>query len=235
MRKAISRFWRWLVYAIAILLAGFVLIQGWFFAHILHWSTNNPDTTRTMQIRLAAMRERNPAAKLAHAWVDYGRISAHLKRAIVAAEDAKFVDHEGFDWEGIQRALEKNQRRGRVVAGGSTITQQLAKNLFLTAERSLLRKGQEAIITGMLEVVLEKRRILEIYLNVVEWGDGVFGAEAAARHYYSLSPAALTAEQAARLAAMLPRPRFYDRDRDSPYLAQYADSIMARMASVQVP
>ena len=235
MRKAISRFWRWLVYGIAILLAAFVLIQGWFFAHIFHWAANNPDTTRTMQIRLAAMKEKNQAAKLAHAWVDYGRISVHLKRAIVAAEDAKFVDHEGFDWEGIQRALERNQSRGRVVAGGSTITQQLAKNLFLTAERSLLRKGQEAIITGMLEVVLDKRRILEVYLNVVEWGDGVFGAEAAARHYFGVAAADVSAEQAARLAAMLPRPRFYDRNRESPYLAHYANTILARMRAVQVP
>jgi monofunctional biosynthetic peptidoglycan transglycosylase len=122
-----------------------------------------------------------------------------------------------------------------VVAGGSTITQQLAKNLFLTGERSLLRKAQEAIITGMLEVVMDKRRILEIYLNVVEWGEGVFGAEAAARHYFGVSAAAITPAQAARLAAMLPRPRFYDRNRNSPYLVQYAETIMARMPAAQVP
>jgi monofunctional biosynthetic peptidoglycan transglycosylase len=234
-RRPISRFWRWLVYGLAILFVAIALVQGWFFAHILYWVKSNPDTTRIMDTRLAALREKNPAARLEHVWVDYGRASVHLKRAIVAAEDAKFVDHEGFDWEGIQRALEKNQRRGKVVAGGSTITQQLAKNLFLTGERSLLRKAQEAVITAMLEAVMDKRRILEIYLNVVEWGEGVFGAEAAARHYFGVSAAAITPEQAARLAAMLPRPRFYDRNRNSPYLARYAETIMARMPAAQLP
>lgn len=223
------------MYGLAILPAGFILVQVWFFAHVLYWVKNNPESTRTMDIRLATLREQNPAARLRHIWVDYGRTSSHLKRAIVAAEDAKFVDHEGFDWEGIQRALEKNQRRGKVVAGGSTITQQLAKNLFLTGERSLARKAEEAIIASMLEIAMDKRRILEIYLNVVEWGEGVFGAEAAARHYFGIPAAALTAGQASRLAAMLPRPRFYDRNRDSPYLAQYASTILERMPAVQVP
>jgi len=239
MRKALSRFWRrctrLFVYGIAFFIAGVALVQGWFFAHILYWARHNPQTTRVMDTRLAAMREKDPRATLLHVWVDYGRTSVHLKRAIVAAEDAKFVDHEGFDWEGIQRAMEKNQRRGKVVAGGSTITQQLAKNLFLTGERSLVRKGQEAVITAMLELALDKRRILEIYLNFVEWGEGVFGAEAAARYYFGVSAAAVAPEQAARLAAMLPRPRFYDRNRDSPYLAQYAATIMARMPAAQVP
>jgi len=237
--KAITRFWRRLgrssFFGLAVLLAAFALYQGWFFAHIVYWAKHNPDMTRVMDTRLAALRKTNPRARLQRRWVDYGRTSVHLKRAIVAAEDAKFVDHEGFDWEGIQRALEKNQRRGKVVAGGSTITQQLAKNLFLTGERSLLRKGQEAIITAMLEMVMSKRRILEIYLNVVEWGEGVFGAEAAARYYFGVSAATVTPQQAARLAAMLPRPRFYDRNRESQYLAQYADTIMARMPAAQVP
>jgi len=239
MARAITRFWRgfarWFVLGPALLLAGFALYQGWFLAHILYWAKHNPETTRIMELRLQTLRVKAPRAQLLHRWVDYDRTSVHLKRAIVAAEDAKFVDHEGFDWEGIQRALEKNQRRGKVVAGGSTITQQLAKNLFLTGERSLLRKGQEAIITAMLEMVMSKRRILEIYLNVVEWGEGVFGAEAAARYYFGVSAATVTPQQAARLAAMLPRPRFYDRNRESQYLAQYADTIMARMPAAQVP
>jgi monofunctional biosynthetic peptidoglycan transglycosylase len=188
-----------------------------------------------MAQRLEELRERRPKAALKHQWVAYGRISVHLKRAIIAAEDAKFVDHEGFDWAGIQRAMEKNQRKGKVVAGGSTITQQLAKNLFLSSERSLVRKGQEAFITAMLEALMSKRRILEIYLNVVEWGDGVFGAEAASRHYFGASAAALSPEQAARLAAMLPRPRYYERNRGSHYLAQYSQTILARMAAAQVP
>ena len=127
----------------------------------------------------------------------------------------KFVDHEGFDWDGIQKALEKNQKRGKAVAGGSTISQQLAKNLFLSGERSYWRKGQEAVITLMLEYALDKRRILELYLNVAEWGEGVFGCEAAARHYFNVSASQLSAEQSARLAAMLPRPQYYDRNRGS--------------------
>jgi len=239
MAKAITRLWRglarWFVFGLALLLAGFALYQGWFLAHILYWVKHNPETTRIMELRLATLRQKIPKARLQHRWVDYDRTSVHLKRAIIAAEDAKFIDHEGFDWDGIQRALEKNQRRGKVVAGGSTITQQLAKNLFLTGERSLVRKGQEAIITAMLEAVMDKRRILEIYLNVVEWGEGVFGAEAAARYYFGVAAGAVTANQAARLAAMLPRPRFYDRNRESQYLAQYADTIMARMPAAQVP
>ena len=145
-------------------------------------------------------------AALKHRWVPYDKISIHLKRALIAAEDAKFFVHEGFDIEGIEKALKKNEKKGRVVAGGSTISQQLAKNLFLSGERSYWRKGQEALITLMLEKMMPKRRILEIYLNVIEWGDGVYGAEAAARHYYRSSAANLGPAQAARLAVMVPRP-----------------------------
>ena len=212
-----------------------VLVQAWFFAHVLWWDRYNPGSTSVMAARLDGLQAKNPKAELKHRWVDYDRISAHLKRAVIAAEDAKFIDHEGFDWEGIQRALEKNQRRGKVVSGGSTISQQLAKNLLLSGERSYLRKGQEAVVTVMIEAVMSKRRILEIYLNVAEWGEGVFGAEAAARHYFGVSAANLSPEQAARLAAMLPRPRFYDRNRGSRYLATYSERILARMPSAQVP
>lgn len=233
--RLLHRAGRLFAYGVALGLGVLLLIQCWFFAHIYYWARNNPASTRTMELQLAALREKNPSAKLQHVWVDYARVSINLKRAIVAAEDAKFIDHEGFDWEGIQRAMEKNRRRGKVVAGGSTITQQLAKNLFLSGERSLLRKGQEAVITGMLELAMDKRRILEIYLNVAEWGEGVFGAEAAARRYFGVSAAALDPSQAARLAAMLPRPRFYDRNRESAYLAQYADTILQRMQGVQIP
>jgi monofunctional glycosyltransferase len=211
------------------------LVQAWFLAHVLWWDRYNPGTTSVMAARLETLRGKNPKAELKHRWVDYDRISTHLKRAVISAEDAKFIDHEGFDWEGIQRALEKNQQRGKVVAGGSTISQQLAKNLLLSGERSYLRKGQEAIVTVMLEAVMSKRRILEIYLNVAEWGEGVFGAEAAARHYFGTSAANLLPEQAARLAAMLPRPRFYDRNRGSRYLATYTERILVRMPSAQLP
>ncbi|MCL4799578.1 MAG: monofunctional biosynthetic peptidoglycan transglycosylase [Burkholderiales bacterium] len=230
--RSIRRFLGW---GLAGLFLAFVVVQVWYLLHIAYWTRVDPQRTSFMESRLEGMRARNPKAELRHQWVDYGRISVQLKRAVIVAEDAKFVDHEGFDWEGIQRALEKNQRRGRVVAGGSTISQQLAKNLFLSGERSVLRKGQEALITIMLEAVMDKRRILEIYLNVAEWGEGVFGAEAAARHHYGVSAAALTPWQAARLAAMLPRPRYYDRNRSTRYLEQYTERILARMPSAQVP
>ncbi len=222
-------------YALGTLAAAFFLAQAWFLAHVVYWDRVNPDTTTFMAQRLAEARKRGARVELKHRWVDYAQVSTQLKRAVSVAEDAKFIDHDGFDWDGIQRAIEKNQKRGRVVAGGSTISQQLAKNLFLSGERSLLRKGEEAIITLMLEAVMSKRRILELYLNVAEWGDGVFGAEAAARHYYGVNAAALGPEQAARLAAMLPRPEFYDRNRGSRYLAQYTERILARMPSAQVP
>lgn len=230
--RSIRRFLGW---GLAGFFLAFVVVQVWYLLHIAYWTRFDPQRTSFMESRLEGMRARNPKAELRHQWVDYGRISVQLKRAVIVAEDAKFVDHEGFDWEGIQRALEKNQRRGRVVAGGSTISQQLAKNLFLSGERSVLRKGQEALITIMLEAVMDKRRILEIYLNVAEWGEGVFGAEAAARHHYGVSAAALTPWQAARLAAMLPRPRYYDRNRSARYLEQYTERILARMPSAQVP
>jgi monofunctional glycosyltransferase len=213
----------------------FVVLQAWFLIHIAYWTRVNPEQTSIMEQRLEDLRRKNPKATHQHKWVDYKRISTNLKRAVISAEDAKFIDHEGFDWEGIQRALEKNERRGKIVAGGSTISQQLAKNLFLSGERSMIRKAQEALITIMLEAVMSKRRILEIYLNVAEWGEGIFGAEAAARHYYGTNAASLDAEQSARLAAMLPRPRYYDRNRSTRYLEQYTDRILARMPSAQVP
>ncbi len=217
-------------------LVGFVLaMQLWFLGHILYWRQANPASTSFMDARLDALKQKNPKAALGQAWLPYSRISVHLKRAIIAAEDAKFIDHEGFDWQGIQRALDRNQKRGEVVAGGSTITQQLAKNLFLSGERSWLRKVQEAVIAAMLEACMDKRRIFEIYLNVVEWGDNIFGAEAAAAHYYGIPAAQLSPQQAARLAAMLPRPRFYQRNSDSQYLSGYANTILARMPQARVP
>jgi monofunctional biosynthetic peptidoglycan transglycosylase len=223
---------QWLLVGLA---ATVLLLQFWYFVHILYWVHADPQSTHTMQVRLEVLQSKNPKAQLVRQWVDYGRVSVHLKRAIIVAEDAKFIDHEGFDWEGIQRALDKNQKKGRVVAGGSTITQQLAKNLFLSAQRSWVRKAQEAVIAAMLEVAMDKRRIFEIYLNVVEWGEGIFGAEAAARHYFGVSASQLTPAQAAQLAAMLPRPRYYQRNLNSPYLAQYSARILERMPQAQVP
>lgn len=202
---------------------------------IAWWVKHNPATSSFMDQRLLVMQGRNPDAELQHQWIPYAKISSHLKRAVVAAEDAKFIDHEGFDWDGIQHAYEKNLKKGRVVAGGSTISQQLAKNLFLSTKRTPWRKAEEAIITIMLEAMMSKRRILEIYLNVVEWGNGVFGAEAAARHYWHISAAKLSAVQAARLAAMVPNPRYYDRHREAPGLLRKTRIILARMKFAEIP
>ncbi|MEW5942978.1 MAG: monofunctional biosynthetic peptidoglycan transglycosylase [Pseudomonadota bacterium] len=227
--------WRWLWRGVAVLLAVVVLYQVWIFGHVWWWVDHNPSTSAFMEDRLAAMLEKDPDAELKHKWVPYNRISMNLKRALIAAEDAKFVDHEGFDWEGIQKAYEKNLKKGKVVAGGSTISQQLAKNLFLSTKRTPWRKAEEAVITLMLEQMMSKRRIFEIYLNVIEWGNGVFGAEAAARHYYKTSAANLSPEQAAKLAAMVPNPRYYDTHRNARGLARKTGIILARMSQAQVP
>jgi monofunctional biosynthetic peptidoglycan transglycosylase len=219
------------VLAVAVLLT----YQAWLFGHVVWWIWFNPQTTAFMDARLEILRKKNPRAQLHHKWVPYGRVSVHLKQALIAAEDAKFLDHGGFDWEAIQEAAEKNLLKGRVVAGGSTISQQLAKNLFLSDERTPWRKLQEAAITVMIESVMSKRRILEIYVNVIEWGEGVFGAEAAARHYYEGSAEWLSPWQAAQLAAMVPRPRFYDRVRYTPLLERRTTTILDHMYYVQVP
>ena len=209
--------------------------QLWIFLHICWWIKFNPSTSAFMEDRLEIIQEKNPEADLKHKWVDYAKISNNLKRAVVASEDAKFIDHEGFDWEGIKKAYEKNLKKGKIVAGGSTISQQLAKNLFLSTKRTPWRKAEEALITVMLENLLSKRRILEIYLNIIEWGNGVFGAEAAARHHYKTSAANLSAGQAAKLAAMIPNPRFYDAHKSTSYLNRRIATIQARMGAAEVP
>ena len=226
---------RVVAWTLGLLALAVVAINVWFAAHILWWRDHPVGETSFMAYRMDELRAKSPKAELQYKWVPYDRISNNLKRAMVAAEDAKFVDHEGFDWEGIQLALEKNQKKGRVVAGGSTITQQLAKNLFLSPARSYLRKAEEAVITVMLEAFLPKRRILEIYLNVIEWGSGVFGAEAASRKYFGVPAAQLSTEQAARLAAMAPNPRFYERNQGAPGLNRKIGIIMARMPSAELP
>jgi monofunctional biosynthetic peptidoglycan transglycosylase len=217
-------------------LAGLVLLyQLWLFGWVALWRWMDPDMTRFMEIRLAELQAVDPRARLKKQWVDYDRISPNLKRALIAAEDALFLQHGGFDWKGIRAAMEKNQQRGRIVSGGSTISQQLAKNLFLSPQKTPWRKAEEAAITLMIESLWSKRRIFEVYLNVIEWGDGVFGAEAAARHYFGTGAAQLTAEQAARLAGMVPGPRFHDRHRNTPGLATRASVILSRMPSARVP
>jgi monofunctional glycosyltransferase len=231
MRFLLRWTWRIILLALIVLTA----LQFWFLVHIWYWNSHNPESTAFMRARLEILQEDDPRAKLRHQWVPYQRISGHLKRAVVAAEDAKFADHGGFDWDGIQKAYEKNLREGEIVAGGSTITQQLAKNLFFSGERAWWRKAQEAVVAVMLETVMSKRRILEIYLNVIEWGDGVFGAEAAARYHYGTTAAALSPEQAARLAAVVPSPRRYGPGSNTAYLQRRTQTILARMNGAAIP
>jgi monofunctional biosynthetic peptidoglycan transglycosylase len=233
--KLMDRLLSWIWRGLAILCGLVVTYQVWVFGHICWWVKHDPASSAFMETRLEIMHDKNPRATLQQQWVPYERISNHLKRAIVAAEDANFVDHEGFDWEGIQKAYEKNLRKGKIVAGGSTISQQLAKNLFLSTKRTPLRKIQEAIITVMLEAVMDKRRIFEIYLNVIEWGNGVFGAEAAARHYFQIGASQLTREQAAKLAAMVPNPRYYDAHPEARGLLRKTDIILSRMDDAEIP
>jgi monofunctional biosynthetic peptidoglycan transglycosylase len=224
-----------LFWLIVLPIAVFLLVQLYFFLQIGWWVNHNPDSSSFMRHQLSILQDKDPDAQLKHKWVPYNRISINLKRAIIASEDSNFSEHDGVDWEAMQKAYEKNTKKGKVVAGGSTITQQLAKNLFLSGERSYWRKGQEVIITYMLEFWMDKERIFEIYLNSVEWGTGIFGAEAASLHYYGISASQLGAAQAARLAVMLPKPRFYDTHRNSDYLARRTALILRRMGSAELP
>ncbi|CDG81418.1 monofunctional biosynthetic peptidoglycan transglycosylase [Janthinobacterium agaricidamnosum] len=233
-RKSGSRY-GWVKWVFLLPLLAFFVVQLYFFLQIWWWVDHNPGSTSFMREQLSVLQEKNPHAVLQHTWVPYNRISTNLKRAIIASEDANFSEHEGVDWDALQKAYEKNSKKHKVVSGGSTITQQLAKNLFLSGSRSYLRKGQELIITYMLETLMDKDRIFEIYLNVVEFGTGIFGAEAASRHYYNISAANLGASQAAKLAVMLPNPRFFDKHRDSGYLARRTGVILRRMGSAELP
>jgi monofunctional biosynthetic peptidoglycan transglycosylase len=226
---------RVLALALAAIVALALLWLAWIGAQILWYRSHPPQETAFMAQRMDEWRARNPKAQLKYQWVPYERISTQLKRALIASEDAKFAEHGGFDWDGIEKALEKNRKKGRVVSGGSTITQQLAKNLFLSPAKSYWRKAEEAVVTVLLEALLSKRRILELYLNVIEWGNGVFGAEAAAQRYFGVSAAQLSAEQAARLAAMTPSPRVFERNIYSSYLAGRVATILARMPAAALP
>ncbi|WP_333705470.1 monofunctional biosynthetic peptidoglycan transglycosylase [Ottowia beijingensis] len=238
------RLGRWLL---LVLVAGLAL-QLFFIGRIALMSVVDPQSTAFQ--RSEAWRIANTGAlRWRQDWRDYDQIADHLKRAVIAAEDDSFASHEGVDWDAIERAWERNAQaeeaaqraaqnklaRPLRIRGGSTITQQLAKNLLLSGERTLLRKGQELVLTYALEHMLTKRRILEIYLNSVEWGEGVFGAEAAAQHYFKKSAAQLSAWEAARLAVMLPRPRHFEQQPKSRYLASRTNTIMARMRSAELP
>lgn len=193
---------------------------------------HNPTTTALMEHRLATASGQGRAASRQWAWVPLSQISSHLQRAVIAAEDASFFIHEGFDWEGIRDAALDNLEAGEMKRGGSTITQQLAKNLYLSSERSILRKAREALITRSLEHRLTKERILELYLNVAEWGRGIYGAEAAARHHFGKSADELTADESAWLAAILPSPQRYDPIRKTTALTRRHQRILRWMHKV---
>ncbi|MCS6896398.1 MAG: monofunctional biosynthetic peptidoglycan transglycosylase [Nitrospira sp.] len=234
-RRTFARFLAWGTLAVGVptgLLASTWLIT---MPDVRILARSNPSTTALMEQRLAEAAGRKQPVVRQWVWVPLERISPHLQRAVIAAEDASFFVHEGFDWEGIRDAALHNIEAGSLKRGGSTITQQLAKNLYLSSERSLLRKIREALITRLLERHLTKRRILEIYLNVVEWGRGVYGAEAAARHHFGKSAADLTADEAAWLAAMLPSPRRYDPFRKTDALIRRQQRILRDIHRLSTP
>ncbi len=242
-------FWRWLV----LVAVAAVALQLFFVARIALMVVIDPQSTSFERSEAWRIRTGKTDFRWRQQWMPYAQISDHLKRAVIASEDGSFVNHEGVDWEALEKAWEKNSKaearaqnltaraparaptRPPKVVGGSTITQQLAKNLFLSGERTLLRKGQEFVLTLLLEALLSKQRILEIYLNSVEWGEGVFGAEAAAQHYFRKPAARLGSYEAARLAVMLPRPKYFETRPNSGYLASRAATIQARMADAELP
>ncbi|MDH0712129.1 monofunctional biosynthetic peptidoglycan transglycosylase [Acinetobacter johnsonii] len=194
-----------IVRSLLVVVSFVLLVQLWIFASLAWWRYKPVETTMFMRIDYWS----EPSKPIQHEWRDYDEISEYMKKAIVTAEDGKFMQHHGFDWDGIQAALERNNDTGKVVAGGSTISQQLAKNLFLYNKRSFIRKGQEAIATWMMERMWSKERILEVYLNSVEFGDNIYGVEAATQHYFGKSSRSLSREQAVFLAAILPNPKYY--------------------------
>jgi monofunctional biosynthetic peptidoglycan transglycosylase len=236
---------------IALVLLCLLALQLSFALRIAAMAVIDPQTTSFQRSEAWRLLVDNGRILWSRQWVPYAQISPHLKRAVIASEDAGFAEHSGVEWDAIEQAWEKNQRaEARAekaqagapnrpvpakVVGGSTITQQLAKNLFLSGERTVPRKAQEFVLTLMLEVLLPKQRILEIYLNNVEWGEGIFGAQAAARHYFRKDASRLGPEEAARLAVMLPAPKRYEKRPGSAYVIARAATIVARMGSVELP
>jgi monofunctional biosynthetic peptidoglycan transglycosylase len=238
---------RWL----GLVLLAFLALQVFFVGRVALMALVAPESTtfqRSEAWRIANERDR---LRWSQRWVPYAQISDNLKRAVIASEDGSFVNHDGVDWDALEKAWERNEKAEQLAArrsmlaparakaprivGGSTITQQLAKNLLLSGERSLLRKGQEFVLTMTLEHTLSKERILEIYLNNVEWGEGVFGAEAAAQHYFRKPASRLNAYEAARLAVMLPQPKRFEKTPGSSYLAGRTRTIVARMRDAELP
>lgn len=253
-----------------------LLLQLFFVARIATMLVIDPQSTAFERSEAWRVTTEKGSLRWRQQWTPYSQISNHLKRAVIASEDDGFTNHDGVDWNALEKAWQKNAKAeeqaakaqailqaqqarsarknpGRTttaqphveppvkttkvakVVGGSTITQQLAKNLFLSGERTFLRKGQEFVLTLLLEAILGKQRILEIYLNSVEWGEGVFGAEAAAQHYFRKPAAQLSPYEAARLAVMLPRPKYFEKLPNSSYVAGRAALIERRMEGVELP
>ena len=234
---------RWLLWLVVATLA----LQLFFVCRIALMAVLDPQSTTFQRSEVWRIQTEKGTLRWRQQWVPYAQISNNLKRAVIASEDGDFVNHDGVEWDAIEKAWQKNAKaeeralqraranRPAKVVGGSTITQQLAKNLLLSGERTLLRKGQEFVLTLLLETLLGKQRILEIYLNNVEWGEGVFGAEAAAQHYFRKPAARLSAFEAARLAVMLPRPKFFEKLPNSAYLSGRASVIASRMGDAELP
>ena len=248
------RIFRILVLAVFGVIVGLILYEAIMFVRVYRLRSNNPSSTSLMSIRAHEAQAKGQPVKFEQIWVPLDKISTNLQRAVLAGEDTNFMTHRGFDYEAIQKAWEQAQRETARDAkeqgenddwlpnfpefkrGASTISQQLAKNLYLSSQRSFLRKGQEAALTVMLERSLSKRRILEIYLNVIEWGDGVYGAEAASRRYFRKSASALTANEAAFLSAIIPNPRTVFNPQTNPRRVARRQRIIARgMPYVKLP
>jgi len=233
--RFVARMWGW-VWRLALLLVGALLIyQAYLFAQVVWYRSHDPQSTAFMDRERQRLARETPPITIRQTWVPYEQISRSVKQAVIASEDSGFMVHQGVEWDAIRQAMRVNRETGEIRFGGSTITMQLAKNLFLSADRSYVRKAQELVIAQMLEAVMDKERILELYLNTAEWGVGVFGIEAAAQHYFGRSAARLTARQAAWLAAILPSPKRYDRNRNSRWIERKTGIILRRMPMVSIP
>lgn len=268
-----KRLWTGLLRLAALCVVSGLSLQLYFFARVALMTVVAPQSTTFQRSEIWRLAREQHRIAWAQDWRPYAQLSRHIKHAVIASEDANFTEHDGVEWDAIEKAWERNQRaqalaervneqlrqrqaraaeragkHGRLapepapprlrearLRGGSTITQQLAKNLFLSSERNLLRKGQEFVITFMLETLLTKQRIFEIYLNNVEWGEGIFGAQAAARYYFGVDAAHLGSLQAARLAVMLPAPKRFEKRPNSPYVMERAGTVAARMGAVEAP
>lgn len=225
-----NRFVGWLRQIVVSLIILFIVLHLMVFGLLAIWQTQPINNSMFMILHRIAHFE-----GVSQTWVDDDKISVNVKRAAIASEDANFTNHNGFDVQGIEMAIKKNQQAGAISAGGSTISQQLAKNLFLYPNRSYLRKGEEALITLMIENMWTKERILTAYLNVAEFGNGIYGVEAAAQHYYQRPASRLTKRQAASLIAMLPNPKYYEKNRNDRRLQNKTQIILRRMGAADLP